>query len=346
VTVRVGIVGAGAAGVGAAYALRDADAEVTILEKEGDAGGRAATRRRNGCVYDHGANYVKEADEWTASLVRSVGGEGLVEIEEPVWTFDAGGQIAEGDEGENAPAKWSWTGGIAELASRLLDRTDAEVRTRRRVESVARDGEAWTLTDGRDREHGPFDALLLTPPAPQTAALLDATEWEDDRLDDVRRAATAVPYRTIETVVLHYPFAVDYPWYGLVNVDRGHDVGWLSREECKAGHVPDGESLLVAQMSPEWSAERFHEPPDEVAPAAAGLVADLLGEDRLRAPDWTDESGWRLALPDARADEEALRSAADAGLHFAGDWVAGEGRVQRALRSGYDAGGRIARQIE
>lgn len=345
-TVRVGIVGAGAAGVGAAYALRDADAEVTILEKEGDVGGRAATRRRNGCVYDHGANYVKEADEWTASLVRAVGGEGLVEIEEPVWTFDADGRIGEGDEGENAPAKWSWTGGIAELASRLLDRTDAEVRTRRRVEAVARDGEAWTLTDGREDVYGPFDALLLTPPAPQTAALLEATEWEDDRLGGAKRAATAVPYRTIKTVVLHYPFAVDYPWYGLVNVDRGHDVGWLSREECKAGHVPDGESLLVAQMSPEWSAERFHEPLDEVVPAAAGLVADLLGEDRLRAPDWTDERGWRLALPDARADEEALRSTADAGLHFAGDWVAGEGRVQRALRSGYDAGERIARQIE
>ena len=29
------------------------------------------------------------------------------------------------------------------------------------------------LTDADDTTHGPFDALLLTPPAPQTADLLD-----------------------------------------------------------------------------------------------------------------------------------------------------------------------------
>ncbi|SFG56677.1 hypothetical protein SAMN04488063_2438 [Halopelagius inordinatus] len=341
-TRRVGVVGAGVAGVGAAHALADADAEVTILEKSGGVGGRAATRRRHDCHYDHGANYVKNVDERTESLISDLGADGLTTIEEPVWTFDAAGELSESDRAENESRKWTWTEGITQLAKRLLDRTDADLHLRTRIETVAQEDGAWTLSESDGEEFGPFDDVLLTPPAPQTAALLDMTRWDDDRLDEVRRAVGAVPYRTIRTVVLHYPFAEEYPWYGLVNADKEHEIGWLSREECKDGHVPDGESLLVAQMSPEWSAERYAEPLDEVGPAAAGLVAELLGEDRYRAPDWTDDQGWRLALPDEGVDEAVLRSTADAGLHFAGDWVVGEGRVQRALWNGYDAGERIA----
>jgi predicted NAD/FAD-dependent oxidoreductase len=336
---RVGIVGAGAAGAAAAYALRDADATVTILEKSGGVCGRAATRRREGCRYDHGANYVKDADEWTASLIRGLDTDGLVDIEEPVWTFDADGEIAEGH--GNDGKKWTWREGITQLAKRLLARTDATVHRRTRVESIDRASETWRLTDTEGVDHGPFDSLLLTPPAPQTAALLRATDWEDDRLGPLVDAVDAVPYRAIRTLVLHYPFRESYPWYGLVNTDRGHDVGWLSREECKPGHVPGGESLLVVQMSPAWSDAHYDDPVDDAAAAAADHAASLLGDDRYRDPDWVDDQGWRYALPDAAAASEPVRAAEPAGLYAAGDWVAGEGRVTAALRSGHAAGERI-----
>ena len=337
--VRVGIVGAGAAGAAAADALRDADATVTILEKSGGVCGRAATRRRDGCRYDHGANYVKDADEWTASLIRGLDTDGLVDIEEPVWTFDADGEIAEGH--GNDGKKWTWREGITQLAKRLLARTDATVHRRTRVESIDRASETWRLTDTEGVDHGPFDSLLLTPPAPQTAALLRATDWEDDRLGPLVDAVDAVPYRAIRTLVLHYPFRESYPWYGLVNTDRGHDVGWLSREECKPGHVPGGESLLVVQMSPAWSDAHYDDPVDDAAAAAADHAASLLGDDRYRDPDWIDDQGWRYALPDAAAASEPVRAAEPAGLYAAGDWVAGEGRVTAALRSGHAAGERI-----
>jgi predicted NAD/FAD-dependent oxidoreductase len=340
VTTHVGIVGAGAAGVGAAYALDSADIDVTILEKSGGVCGRAATRRKNGCVYDHGANYVKDADARTEALIPDLGTDGLVNIEKPVWTFDAAGDIAEGDEGE--VNKWTWSEGMTQLAKRVLARTDAEVRRRTRVESLAREDDTWVLTDEDDATHGPFDVLLLTPPAPQTATLLESAAWDDDRRSAVATAIASVPYRTIRTFVLHYPFTEEYPWYALVNVDKEHEVGWLSREECKDGHVPDGESLFIAQMSPEWSTERYSEPLEAAADDAAALVADLVGDERYRNPDWVDDQGWRLALPDGAVDETAVRSAEDASLYFAGDWLVGEGRVQRALWNGYDTGERIA----
>ena len=377
---RVGIVGAGAAGVGAAYALRDADATVTIVEKSGGVCGRAATRRKNGCRYDHGANYLKDADRRTESLLRELGDDGLVEIEEPVWTFDADGEIGPGDGRDSR--KWTWTEGITQLAKRLLERTDATVHRRTRIVEIERGGanggngrtegvdegldrsdgdndgsegdettnsngrrtrqDTWTLVDADGERHGPFDVLLLTPPAPQTAELLRATDWDGDRLDSVVEAVESVPYRTIRTVVLHYPFRESYPWYGLVNPDKEHAIGWLSREECKAGHVPDGESLLIVQMSPAWSSERYDDPIAGVADDVADRVSALLGDERYRDPDWVDDQGWRYALPDAGVDRETVERVEDAGLYVAGDWVVGEGRVPKALWNGHEIGERIA----
>lgn len=148
-------------------------------------------------------------------------------------------------------------------------------------------------------------------------------------------------FRTTSTVVLHYPFELDPPYYALVNTDKEHDISWLSREECKPGHVPDGESLLIAQMSPEWSNTRYNESSEVIADETADLTAGLLDDDRLAAPDWTDSRGWRLAQPDSKPDGEPLSRAENHGLFFAGDWVEGEGRVHLALRSGLDIGGRI-----
>lgn len=46
---EIGIVGASVAGLGVAYGLRGTDIEVTLLEKDREVGGRATTRRENGC---------------------------------------------------------------------------------------------------------------------------------------------------------------------------------------------------------------------------------------------------------------------------------------------------------
>jgi hypothetical protein len=158
----------------------------------------------------------------------------------------------------------------------------------------------------------------------------------------VQTAAAAVDYRTIRTIVLHYDFHETYPWYALLDPDQEHPVGWLAREECKPGHVPDGESLLVAQMSPDWSVEHYDDDTERAASEAAALVADLLDDDRYHNPDWVDSQGWRYALPEGAVDEEAVRAAEDAGVYCAGDWVVGEGRVHRAFENGHDVAARLA----
>lgn len=335
------IVGAGASGAAAAYRLKETDCDVTVFEKSRGVCGRAATRRNNGCRYDHGANYVKSGSERVDRLLtETLPTEGLVDIEEPVWTFGSDGDIGPGEERDER--KWTYEAGITQLAKRLFAEADAEIRFETRIERLDREGTDWRLHDTDGGGLGSFDAVLLTPPAPQTADLLAASSWADPRLETLHDAVDAVPFRTIYTVVLNYDFELDYPWYALLNTDREHEVGWLAREELKPGHVPDGQTLLIAQMSPAWSVERYDDPSDEVKADAAGLVADLLDGERLADPQWTDRQGWRYALPDDGAETEALRTTEDAGLYVAGDWTVGEGRVHRAVETGLDAAERIA----
>lgn len=342
---RLCIVGAGLAAAGMADALSDRSVSVTVLEKSRGVGGRAATRRRDGCRYDHGANYIKDSDERTRELLQSLGADGLVDIDAPVWPFDAEGTISKSQRPESH--KWTWEAGITQLAKRLFDRTDADIKKETRVDTLEEGQSGWTISDTDGATHGPFDAVVLTPPAPQTADLLRATELldGDDDLAAATDAVDQVPYRTIRSLMLHYPFEIDPPYYALVNDDRGHDIGWLARESCKPGHIPAGEELLVVQMAPDWSTANYGMPLDDAASEAAMKAAQLLDDDRLTEPDWVDDQGWRYALPDAGVDSDAVEPLETHGLYLAGDWVVGEGRAHEALWCGVDVGERLAATV-
>jgi predicted NAD/FAD-dependent oxidoreductase len=349
---RIGFVGAGAATAAAAFVLDSAlpGAELTVLEKSGGVCGRAATRRNDGRYYDYGANYVKSDDDRVVELLtETLDTEGLVDVTEPIYTFDADGTVSEGRDADDH--KWSYERGLTQIAKRLFARTDATIERRTRVETIAHTGSdgddsttsgTWTATDTDGTEWGPFDVLVCNPPAPQTAQLLDAAAWDDPLRAELAEAIGNVDYRTIYTAVLGYDFPLDLPYYALVNTDKNHDVGWISREECKAGHVPDGESLLVVQANHEWSVAHYDDPPAEAVTALAEMAADIVGDDRLADPAWSDTQGWRYALTEGAAPSGLLQSAADHDLYFLGDWVAGEPRVHAALRNGLETGERIA----
>jgi len=340
---HIGIVGAGAGAAAAAFTVDGAlpDADVTVFEKSGGLCGRAATRRHGELTYDYGANYLKADDERVVELItETLDDEGLVDVAEPVHVFDADGEVSPGREADEH--KWSYRRGLTQIAKRLFGRTDATVHRRTRIETVRRVGDRWEVDDADGATRGPFDALLLNPPAPQTAALLRDAEWDSPVREALVDAVGDVPYRTVWTAVLRYPFSLDVPYYGLVNTDKEHAIGWISREECKPGHVPEGESLLVVQANHEWSVERYDADPAENVAALADHAAEIVGDDRLADPAWTDHQGWRYAQPEAGVAHGPIDSARREGLYLLGDWVAGEGRLHAALANGLDVGERVA----
>ena len=71
----------------------------------------------------------------------------------------------------------------------------------------------------------------------------------------------------------------------------------------------------------------------------------IVGDDRLRDPDWTDHHGWRSTLPEDGAAGGPLRAAHAEGLYCTGDWVTGAGRLHAALANGLDTGDRMAETV-
>jgi len=343
---HVGIIGAGAAASAAAHVLDGAtDAELTILEKSGGLCGRAATRRHGEITYEYGANYLKDDDERVVELVTErLDTDGLATIDEPLWVFDGTGTVSEGRDSNER--KWVYRQGLTQIAKRLLGRTDASVHRNTRVAGIARTDDRWVVTDTAGDEWGPFDTLLCNPPAPQSAELLRDADWDDPARAAVVEAAEAVTYRTVWTAVLGYDVPLERPYYALVNPDKSHDIDWIAREECKPGHVPDGQSVFLVQANHDWSVEQYDDPPAENVATLAGMAADIVGDERLADPAWTDHQGWRYALPENGAPEGPLRTAEASGLYVLGDWVAGEARLHAALRNGLDTGERIASLAE
>ncbi|MFB6188560.1 MAG: NAD(P)/FAD-dependent oxidoreductase [Halapricum sp.] len=342
----IGIVGAGAAATAAAFALyrRISDVEITVLEKSGGLCGRAATRRRGPVTYDYGANYVTDGDpRVTELLTETLDTDGLVDTVGPVYTYEADGEIRPGRDADGH--KWTYRTGLTQIAKRLLGETDAAVHRETRVETIHREDGHWELTDADGQSWGPFDALLLNPPAPQTADLLRGAEWDDPIREELTSAVSAVDDRSVWSAVLHYPFEVDVPYYAAVNTDKEHSIGWVSREECKPGHVPDGESVLIVQAGQDWSGRHIDDPPADVIDELIHRTAELLGDDRLREPNWTDHQRWRYALPEEAVRAEPLAAARRRDLYCVGDWIPGKARIYAALANGLDTGEKLATRL-
>lgn len=340
---RIAVIGAGPAGMGVVDRLRTTDIDIDVYEKSGGVCGRAASRRRDGCIYDHGANYITIDDDRTAELVERLGTQDAAAIEAPVWVYDEGGRPTPGDPASGV--HWTYTDGITQFAKRVLAQADVTVHRRTRIEQLVSDPEGWTLLDTEAARHGPYAWVVLTPPAPQTAALLAASDVPVG-LEAVVNDIDAVAYRSVHTVVLHYPFPSSFEWYAVVDPEQARPIGWLSREECKPGRVPTGESLWIAQLSGGYSRRHADTPDATIADEVSDSIAEMVGDDRYRLPDWTDHQWWRYALPEGAVDPAVHAQLADEQLRIAGDWVTGVGRVPAAFWNGYEQAAAIAEAIE
>lgn len=338
---KLAIIGAGVAGLAAAHRLRHEhpSIEITLYEKSRGVGGRAATRQAHGAVFDHGAQYIKGATPELERLLNELAHDTLVDIAAPVWTFDGANTIAEGDRKQNNEAQWTYSDGITRLAKELV--RDLDVRTRARIGRIAHAARSFILFDTDGNTVGAADAVLLTPPAPQTADLIQASALPSAAQRTMLEQLAQARYRRCLTLTLGYDAVLrERPWYALVNIDKKHPISWLAYEHRKPGRPMSGQHVLIAQMAPQWSVEHWDDALPALTEEIGALASELLNED-LHTPRWSDRQGWRYSQPDSGADFTLLNDALP-GVFFAGDYTAGQGRVHVAIEQGWRVADRIA----
>lgn len=330
----VAIVGAGLSGLAAAHTLADAGYIVTLFEKSSDVGGRAATRERQGFIYDHGAQYVKEGTPLNLSLITErFSSPDLIDIKKPIWIFDGEGHLLAGDEKQNNEQKLSYKHGLNILAQRMAE--ELTIKRETPITRIQQDPTGWRLFDQVGQAYGSFNTLLITIPATQASALIKASQLESSLQDLVVSQLDKASYNPLISVMLGYqPKPQTRPYYALVNSDKQHPISWLAWEHEKAPErVPAGTGLLLAQMAPAYSTQHMQTTDEELVRDVAQLVSKLIQES-LPEPSFSDVQRWTYALPSQKADGDLLNaSTIPHRLAFAGDAFVG-GRLHLALEHG------------
>jgi renalase len=323
---RIGVIGAGIAGLACARRLAARGAKVTVFERNRRPGGRAGSHPAPVGRFDHGAQYFT--------------------VHGPVF--------------DNAVAQWRqarvverWTGRIVELSGQnLQDKTDSAVRyigtdgmhsvARHlardldlhldvRIDQLARRGASWTVADesGRSPAPGGFDAVVIALPAPAAAQLLS-------QAPQVARRAAAVSYEPCWTAMLATDVASGFDFAGAF-VNDTDALAWATRDSAKPQSAPAGLERWVLQAPARWSRLHLNMHGED----AASLIAQAFAE-RFNfsfRPAYLVGHCWLHAkVSDPLGQPFIWDSAARIGA--TGDWCTGA-RIEDAFVSGDALGAAI-----
>ncbi|GIV02289.1 MAG: FAD-dependent oxidoreductase [Fimbriimonadales bacterium] len=279
---RVAIVGAGIAGLSAARALRQEGAEVVLFEAAERVGGRVATYARDGWVADMGLQtFTPRRTSLQEAL--DLAGEEAREIPGDIY-LQEDGRVVPGSEERNREPRYTFLEGNHRLLEILAQ--GLEVRLSAHVDAIGRTRSGEYAVMGE-----PFDGVILTPPLPDSARLLETA--------GDRRNLGGASYRSCISVALGYGKALSpRPYYALLSLNRMDPVLWLSIEQFKcAGRCPEGSSLFVVQTGPSYSRSHFDRPDEDILRVVAGRIESLFGPD-FEEPLWHHIVRWKRSQPE------------------------------------------------
>jgi predicted NAD/FAD-dependent oxidoreductase len=306
---RAVVVGAGLSGLACARSLTASGHEVTVLDKGRSPGGRLATRRLEGAVLDHGAQFFTVRDEAFADEVASLVALGLVT------TWCNGFAAADGH------PRYVVRGGMNALAKHLA--TGLDVRCGHLAFGVhpgSSGGWSVAIDDGSAIA---ADAVVLTCPIPQTMSLCVTAGV------DVPRELWGIEYdRTLALLaVLGGPSAVAPPG-GRQHPDEVFSFVGDNRAKGVSS-VP----ALTLHANPDWSLAHWDDEPAVLESALRAAAAPYVGDSPVLA---AQVKRWRFATPQTTWPDPFWRADSTAPLVFAGDAFAGP-RVEGAYSSGLAA---------
>ena len=349
---RAVVVGAGIAGLAAAWELLQAGLDVMVLESEQRAGGMIVTERRDGFVVEGGPDSWLAAEPEIPALASALGVADQVVAQAArgswLWTGRALEPLEEGRAAallgiqakgaELAAGFRSFAGGMGALVEALLGRVGPYVRPRLGVTAVTPDAGRWRLavTGGATIEG---DGVVLALPAFAAGRLLEQAGVTS------ARELGAVTYYPSVTVSLAYAasqvgWALDGTGF-VAAADAAGTVRACTYASRKfPGRAPAGQELLRAFVSS-----------NEGDPAAAAheelvRVLDLRGP-----PLWSRTFAWSKGIPRYDPREHGVlledvrrRLARMLPLAIAGAGYDGAG-ISACVRSGQEAGREIVRRL-
>jgi hypothetical protein len=324
VTKRTAVIGAGLAGLACARVMRRAGCYVEVFEADRIIGGRMATTRAGQASFDHGAQYVTARSTQFQTYLSEMLGTGYAARWKP--------KTSSSDRNGGQMLPWYvGTPGMSALVRPLAE--GVRIQTGKRVHTIQRQEKGWYVWFDDETHVGPFAAVAVTAPAPQSALLLGPVEELANQLSRVRMT----PCWTLMA-------RLDEPRFPDQDVfsDMSEVIRWVSRNSAKPGRNGRGECIVV-HASPRWSRETEEVEADDVAQELWGELSHALGM-RPETPAFMQAHLWRHSFAEQQLGESFLFSS-DHKVGVAGDWCLGR-LAEHAFESGSGLGRAIVAAID
>ncbi|MBV9866294.1 MAG: FAD-dependent oxidoreductase [Abitibacteriaceae bacterium] len=331
----VAIIGAGVAGLAAGRALQQAGCRVRLYEKGTGPGGRLATDYCGSYPFDYGAQNIKvDGTLLKEVLLRELDNDELITIPAPV-CLHSDGQILPPDTAANETTKYAYQQGIATLPRLLAAGLDIQYDVS--VCALEEKEAQYLLLDQDGVAVGAAKWVILSAPAPASAAILAASHLQSDESKRIS-LIESVQYSRCLTILVHYNFSADLPFYALLAQDRSHPLLWLACENAKGHDNESDGTALVAQLGPHSSQELWSATEAQIVNETLRWTAKILGA-RFLQPQWTKLHRWLHSQPLNPVDFEAVNPL-QSRIIICGDGTA-RGRVPEAYATGLQAAARV-----
>ncbi len=325
---RVAIIGAGLSGLVVANRLQSL-ADVTVFEKSRGAGGRMATRYADEFEFDHGAQFFTARTDAFKNFLGPLIDEGVV--------ADWKAEFAEFDRSSIRTLR-SWGDGdphyvgtprMNSVGRHLSAGVNVVFETA--IASIVRKNDGWTLLDGAGRRLGPFDWLVVTSPAAQTATLGEA----------IPNLVTYCRERRMIgcfALMLGFAEAIKLPWNAALV--RNADISWISVNSSKPGR--DGPFTMVVHSTNAWADAHMEDDVDFVLEHMLDEASQVTDVD-LRTATHRQVQRWRYANI-AKQSGPTYFVDEDSSIAACGDWCV-RGRIESAFTSGNDLANSLIERI-
>jgi predicted NAD/FAD-dependent oxidoreductase len=303
------------AGLTAAGALRQAGIAPVLLDKSRAVGGRMATRTIGEARFDQGAQHFGIRSEKFADLARP-------------WL--EAGIIREWYRTADLEPRYAGVGGMRRLPEYLARSLD--VRTGTTVDRIELlDRTVVTIDQNGGRVEA--SAVIITPPLPQTLALLERSLIP--MAVDMRDSLEAIDYHACLTSMLQLDGPGGLPDGHLSAVDAS--IAWMADNAQKG---TSGLPAVTVHSTARFAADHLEASAEAwvallIAAAQPHLQGEIVGSTGHR---------WRYAEPATTLDQDCVRLDTPVPLVLAGEVFAGA-KIEGAALSGLAAAGTLIEKL-
>ena len=298
------IIGAGLAGIAAARTLHAAGVDVLLLDKGRSVGGRMATHRIGEGAADHGAQFFTADSPEFQRTVDAWEADGFAFLWDIGWSTGS----FTGNEGEGH-TRYAARGGMKRLMQHLAEGLPTETNVE--IVALRQSADGWEAETASGDSYG-ATGLILTPPPPQSLALLAAGNVHLAAMD--AELLGQINYSSTITGIFRIDGEVTIPAPGAVH-RPAEALPWIADNRQKG--VSENETVITINSNGDYAQRYWDAPEVEIVETMKAVLLPYLTPGSRVAESQIKR--WRYAFPRHTHSQRTFRPSGIHPLYFAGD---------------------------